>query len=1185
MHQKWCTGHLIVSFLTKKHNKYMKFRLRKPIPWSKIMKITFSQILIAVLLSSIAYSSPLKAQNILDKTVSVSFKQTSVQEVLNYLQKNNDIKFIYSKNSVNLSQKVTINFEKQDLKSVLNELLKSNGIDYEVLKDRIVLGKPSDIKAAKNAAAANDNVADADETVASIPVTGKVLDESGLPLPGATILEKGTQNGTVTDVNGNFKLNVANENSVLVIAFVSYRKTEVTVGKQGFISITLVEDVRGLNEVVVVGYGTQKKSVTTGAISGVTAKEFEDLPVTRVEQILQGRTSGLTIAANNGQPGEGATVRVRGITSFNNNDPLWVVDGVVVDNGGIGYLNQSDIQSIEVLKDAASQAIYGTRAAAGVILVTTKKGREGKPQINYAGYYGTSAPAKKLDLLNATQYATLRNESAAASGSTVLPYADPASLGKGTDWQSVIFNNSAKRQNHELSVSGGTDKSSYYTSFGYLQQDGIVATEISKYKRINFRVNQTYKPAKWINFGENIGYTYNKSIGLGNTNSEFGGPLSSAINLDPTTPVLITDADVASKSPYSTNPVRRNAQGYPYGISVDANGQAIVGQEITNPLAYISTRLGNYDWAHNIVGNVYGEIEPIKGLKLRSTLGTKMAFYGSESFNPVAYLNSSTVTSQNSYYRGSTRRFDWNVENTASYTRNIFKHNINVLIGQGAYSDSKTYTQGVTYYNLPVDNFNDASLNYSIPAANRVGSGGEGQEHTISSLFARLNYDYDERYILQGIIRRDGSSRFGANYKYGTFPSFSLGWVPTKEEFWPKNEVVNFLKVRGGYGIVGSDAIGDNAFLSTVGGGRNYSFGTGDEYISGYSPNAPSNPNLHWEETAQTNVGVDMVLLNDFNLTLEWFKKKTSGILQNPQIPLYVGAISNPATNIGDMENTGVELELAYHKKVGDFNFNVNGNISHIKNNVTFLSNGIKFRDGSGFQGIRDGVTRTAVGEAYNSFYGYDNLGIFQTQAEVDSYVSATGTKIQPNAKPGDFKWADLDGNGSIDNKDRTFIGNPTPTWTYGLTFNAAYKNFDVVIFGQGQAGNKIFQGLHRLDISNSNFTTKRLNRWTGPGTSNTEPRVVDGDPNNNTTSNSSYYLEDGSYFRIKVLQLGYTFPKTLISKIGMSRARVYVTGENLLTFTKYTGYDPEIGGGSYSIDRGFYPQARSFMIGLSVGF
>lgn len=1156
----------------------MKFRLRKPIPWSKIMKVTFTQILLAALLSSMACAGTIKAQSVLEKSVTLSVKNIPLQDALKQLQKNSDIKFIYSKNSVNLGQRVTIDYQNRDLKTVLDEMLKSNGIDYEVLKGRIVLGKAEEIKAIREGRVVAAETSNTETAVAAVPVTGKIVDERGVPLPGATITEKGTGNATMADVNGNFKLNVSDNNAVLVVAFVSFRTQEITVGEQRNFTIKLLDDIKGLNEVVVVGYGTQKKSVTTGAISGVTAKEFEDLPVTRVEQILQGRTSGLTIAANNGQPGEGATVRVRGITSFGNNDPLWVVDGVVVDNGGIGYLNQSDIESIEVLKDAASQAIYGTRAAAGVILVTTKKGREGKPQINFAGYYGISKPARRVDLLNAQQYATLRNEASVAGGGNIV-YADPASLGVGTDWQSVIFNNSAKRQNYELSVSGGNDKSTYYTSFGYLDQEGIVATDISKYKRANFRVNQTYKPAKWINFGENIGYTYNRSIGLGNTNSEFGGPISSALNLDPITLPVVTDQAAASAPVYANNPVRRNALGYPYGIS------SIVGQEIVNPLAYISTRLGNYGWAHNVVGNVYGEVEPIHGLKLRSTVGTKLAFYGSESFSPVAYLNASTITSQNSYNRESNRLFNWNLENTASYSRTFNKHSATILLGQGAYSDNNRYTDGVTYYNLPVDNFKDASLNYSIPAVNRVGYGSEGQIHTISSLFARVNYNYDERYIVEGIIRRDGSSRFGSNFKYGTFPSFSLGWVPTKENFWPKNDVVSFLKLRGGYGVVGSDAIADNAFLSTIGGGRNYSFGTGDTYISGYSPNAPSNPNLRWEETSQTNVGFDAVLFNDLNITFEWFKKKTSGILQYPPIPLYVGAISNPAANIGDMQNTGVELELGYRKRVGDFNFDINGNVSHIVNKVTYLGNGQKFLDGAGFQGIEGGITRTTVGQAYNSFYGYQNLGVFQTQDEINSYRSASGAVIQPNAKPGDFKWADLDGNGVINDQDRTYIGNPTPSWIFGLTFNAQYKNFDLVVFGQGQAGNMIFQGLHRLDIGNANFTTKRLNRWTGPGTSNTEPRVVDGDPNHNTTYNSKYYLEKGDYFRIKNLQIGYTLPSQLIKKAGMRRVRVYITGENLFTFTKYSGYDPEIGGGSYSIDRGFYMQAKSYMLGVSVGF
>ncbi len=1007
-------------------------------------------------------------------------------------------------------------------------------------------------------------------------VKGKVSDIKGVPLPGVTVKANGTQNVAVSDINGNYTIKVP-PNATLTFSYIGFANQNVEVGSQDIVNVTLTESQNNLNEVVVVGYGTQKKSVTTGSISGVTAREFEGQSVTNIGQILQGRTSGLTITTNDGQPGDGATVRVRGITTFNNNDPLYVVDGVVVDNGGISYLNQSDIESIEVLKDAASQAIYGTRAAAGVILVTTKKGKAGRIQINYSGYGGISGPARKLDLLNTTQYATLRNESSVAAGNGIL-FANPASLGKGTDWQSLIFNNSAKEQNHELSVSGGNDKSTYYTSFGYLKQNGIVATDISKYTRVNFRTNLTFKPSKFINFGENIGYSYNESIGLGNTNSVFGGPLSSAINLDPVTPAVVTDRNAASAPLYVNNAnVVRNAQGYPYGIS------SFVGQEITNPLSYIQTRLGNYSWAHNIVGNVYAEVDPIQGLAIRSTIGTKIAFYGDESFTPLYYLNSSTISSLNNYNRDQNRIFNWNLENTASYTRSFQKHNVNVLIGQGAYIDGGTFASGVTEYGLPVTNFKDASLNYSVPAVQRIGYGGEGQQHHISSLFARLNYDYDEKYIVQGVIRRDGSSRFGANNKYGTFPSVSLGWVPTKESFWPKNEVVDFLKLRGGYGVVGNDAIPDNAFLSTIGGGRNYSFGTNDTYISGYSPNAPSNPNLKWEQTSQTNIGLDAILFRDFNLTLEFYKKKTTGILQQPNLPFYIGAISNPYANVGDMENIGEELSLGYHRKIGDFNIGFDGNVSHLKNTVTRLAAGQDYLGGAGVQNIQGGVTRSEVGHPIGSFYGYDNLGIFQTQTDIDSYISPkTGQKIQPNAKPGDFKWKDLNGDGIISDTDRGFIGNSLPTWQFGSTFTAAYKSFDVVIFGQGQAGNKIFQGLHRLDITTANYTTAALGRWTGPGTSNTFPRLTDKDNNNNFNYNSSFYLQSGSYFRIRTLQLGYTFNKALVSKIGLQRLRVYATGQNLLTFTKYSGYDPDISG---SIDQGFYPQARTYILGLSVGF
>lgn len=1013
-------------------------------------------------------------------------------------------------------------------------------------------------------------------------VTGVVTDaESGETLPGVNILIQGTTIGTVTDFDGTYELSVPSdiEKPILSFSYTGYLVQDVLLNDRTTVDVALGINVQQLGEVVVVGYGTQKKSVVTGSISNVGSEQLKTMPINRVEQALQGRTSGVTIASNSGQPGSGATVRVRGITSLNNNDPLWVVDGVVVDNGGIGYLNQSDIASIEVLKDASSQAIYGARAAAGVILVTTKKGQAGSLKVNYNGFYGVSSPAHKLEMLNATEYATLRNESSVAAGNGII-YEDPASFGEGTNWQDAIFNNGAVKQNHELSISGGNQVSTFYASFGYWNQEGIVASDISKFERFNVRINSTHKVTPWLTFGENLGYARDKSVGLGNTNSEFGGPLSSAINLDPLTPLVISDPNVAGSSPYTNPGIQVDENGNPYGISTT------VGQEMTNPLAYIQTRLGNYGWSDNIVGNVFAEITLFEGLKFRSNLGAKLAYWGGESFTPVFWLNSSNINSTNSFNRSTNRRVDYNVENTLSYTKQLNEHEFQILLGQGAYRDNWTNGINVTYRDIPATDFDGASLNYNVPTDQVTAGGYEGAEHRVSSLFARLNYNYNDRYLFTGVFRRDGSSRFGSNNKYGFFPSVSVGWVISQEEFFPSNSVVEFLKLRGGYGIVGNDAIGDFAYLSTVGGGRNYAFGTDGSYYNGVSPNAPSNPDLKWEETSQLNIGFEAYLFRDISLTFDWYKKETSDILMNPRIPAYVGAISNPAANVATMENRGVELELGYRKTIGEWYISVNANGSYLENEVTFLGNGVDFLSGGQtFHTSNYPITRTAVGQPINSFYGFRRLGIFQTQGDIEAYTNAEGQLIQPNARPGDFIWADLDGDGAITENDRTFIGDPTPTYTYGLTVNAAYKGFDVLIFGQGAAGNMIFQGLRRLDVSNANYQTRALDRWTGPGTSNDFPRLVDGDPNSNFTNPSDFYLEKGDYFRIKTMQIGYTLPQPTVQQIGIDRVRIYVMAENLLTFTQYTGYDPEIGGGVFSIDRGIYPQARSLMMGLDLNF
>ena len=1028
-----------------------------------------------------------------------------------------------------------------------------------------------------------------------IPVTGKVTEQNGDPLPGATVKLEGTTRAASTDAAGVFVIQ-APVGGKLTISLIGMATQTVTVPAGGRINVSLKADSKDLTEVVVVGYGTQKKSVVTGAISSVKASDLDNQPVVRIEQSLQGRTSGLTIAATSGQPGSSSTVRLRGFTSFGNskNEPLWVIDGVVIDAGGIGYLNQDDIESIEVLKDAASAAIYGTRAAAGVILVTTKKGKAGTLNINYSGYYGTQAPAKKLDLLNATQYATLRNQALVSAGKPAA-FANPAALGEGTDWQSLIFNDSAPKQSHEFSVSGGSDKATYFTSFGYTDIKGIVATPISKFNRANVRINTSFKPIKGVTFGENLGYSHGVNSGIGETNREFGGVLSSAINLDPVTPAIFADAAAQQAfitlNAASLAAATRDPDGRLYGIS------PYVLQEMKNPLAQIQNRLGNYGYDHNIVGNVFADLEPIKGLHIRSSLGTKMAFYGSNSFTPVAFYNTATSINQSNISRTNTYVINWNLENTVSYNKIIDKHNITLLVGQGEYKDGNQRGATVVYNNVPAKTFDEASFRFNaLPADRTSSSGADGTDHRINSLFSRLQYNYDERYLFTALIRRDGSSRFGSNNKFGYFPSASVGWVPTAESFFPKNDVLTFLKIRGSYGITGNDGIGEFAFVPQVdaGGQRNYTFGSTNETVYiGYSPSAPANPDLKWEETRQADIGIDATLFQNLTLTVDIYDKKTTGILQNPPIPGYAG-YSSFAQNVADIQNRGLEIELGYRKKIGQVDFGVNGNISFYKNKVTKLLPGNEFLEdnSASFQNFGN-ITRTGLNMPYQQYFGYKYLGIFQTQAEVDSYLGADGvTKLQPNAKPGDLKFANLNNDNIINPDDRTYLGNPNPTVSYGITINLGYKNFDFTAFGSGSGGNQIFQGLRRLDISAANYQTKYLNAWTPTNTSATLPRIVDGDPNGNYSKFTDLYLEKGNFFRLRTMQLGYSLPTAIINKWGMKKLRVYVLAENLFTITKYTGYDPELGvtgdaggGAQYGIDRGAYPQARAFLFGLNVGF
>ena len=1012
-------------------------------------------------------------------------------------------------------------------------------------------------------------------------ITGIVTDtKTNDPLIGANILIKGTNDGTITDVDGSYSLALPSGSDVLVFSYTGYTEQEVKVGTENVVNVSLSEGSL-LDEIVVVGYGIQKKSVVTGSIASLKTKDLENVPSARVEQALQGRVSGVTIAQNSGQPGSPSTIRIRGVTTFDNagNNPLWVIDGVVVDAGGLGYLNQNDIESIEVLKDAASAAIYGTRAATGVILVTTKKGKEGKFNVSYNGFTGTSAPSKVLSLLNASQYAALLNErSVAGGGNLVFP---SINQGVGTDWQKQIFNYGAKRYSHELSVSGGSEKSTFYVSAGFQDLEGIVASDISTYNRKSIRLNSTHKISKIFTFGQTLGYAHTKDSGIGSTD-EYGGVLSSAINLDPTTPLVVSDPALANAAPYSSNPVLRDSQGNPYGIS------SLVGQEMRNPTAYIQTRLGNYNWADDIVGNAFLEAAVTSNIKLRSTIGAKRAYWGNISWSPRHYLSATSSALQNSYGKAENKVFNWNIENTITYDKAFGNHQFTLLLGQGAYHNNNGGGVALTMFNLPIDSYKTASFNFDVPQSSISSDPWDFEEHKVTSLFTRLNYNFNEKYLFTGIIRRDGSSRFGENNRYGIFPSVSVGWVVSNEDFWNQNGIFSRLKIKGGYGVVGNDQIRNFSYVSTVAGGVNYQFGNRELITTGYANTAPDNPDLKWEETSQANIGLDAELFNNLTVGLDLYRKLTTGILRPVPIPGYVGAGGNPSGNVADMQNRGIELELGYKKSLGDLNIGLNGSISYLENKVTRISadTAVKFVvQGQGtFQSMGD-VTRIVVGQSINAFYGYQTNGIFQNAAEIAAYKGANGEILQPNASPGDFKWVDNNSDGKITEDDRTVLGSNLPKYTFGLTLNLDYKSFDMMIFAQGAAGNKIFQGLRRLDIGNANYQTEALSRWHGEGTSNTFPRLTTSDINGNFTRMSDFYLEDGAYTRLKLVQIGYTIPTSLTNRISANKLRLYATAENLLTFTKYTGYDPEIGGGVFGIDKGFYPQARSFIVGAQLQF
>lgn len=1024
-----------------------------------------------------------------------------------------------------------------------------------------------------------------------ITVTGVVYGSDNETLPGVSVIVKGTAQGAATDIDGNFSVTCA-EDAVLQFSYVGYNTQELRVnGSAGPHKVVMAVNSTTLDDVVVIGYGVQKKSVVTASIAKVSADDLEKVAPVRVDDALKGLAAGINVTSNSGQPGAGSTIRIRGNGTVNDANPVYVVDGLQVNH--IAYLNPNDIQSIEVLKDAASAAVYGTKGANGVILITTKQGKKGRTSVTYDFTYSLQNPWRKRDVTNATEYAILRNEGALNAGMAPV-FDDPYAFGEGTDWQDEVFNSNAPKQSHQISISGGSDKVDYYLSLQYYDAEGIIGGNYdrSNYSRISTRANITAHlfdesaNRNWLNKMDVqafMNYSHENSRGI-DTNSEWGSVLGSAVSLAPTLNVFYTEEEqAAAEALYAGKSLVYSPDGRLYTIP---GGEY---SEMTNPVARLQIPNGK-SWTDKLTGNWSAELQLIDNLKFKSAFGLVQAWYGDDGWTPIYYLNNyGSQASYSSVYSNMNRATEWQIENTLYWQHQFGKHDVSVLLGQSARQESGRNV-GASGQDMLEESDDKASVDATtglVADGKKNGWGGLWAEHNISSLFGRVSYNFDERYMAQVIIRRDGSSRFGVNNRYATFPSVSLGWNLTNEPYLQKRpEWLTSAKVRFSWGKNGNDNIGNFMYAAWTATGNNAAFGPAGEQsaVSGVKPDKIANPDLKWEESEQTDIGIDLGFFNNqLTFTADYFIKKTNGMLKDIPTPGYFGEVAATG-NVGSMENSGVEFEVGYNWNVGDWNFHVGANASYLKNEL------IKLGNQSGYMTVQTAQNRGEIARAQNGmpypyFYGYQSNGIFQNQAEIDAYVDAEGNKIQPDAVPGDVRWVDVNGDGQITADDETMIGKGTPDWTYGFNIGVNWKDWDFSMVCQGVAGNEIYDASRRLDIAASNFPAWMLNRWTGEGTSNKYPRYSAVDLNNWGRS-SDLYVYDGAYFRIKNITLGYTLPTNLTKKVFVQKLRVFVSAENLLTFTKYAGFDPEIANGnSLGVDYGVYPQARVWSFGVNLQF
>ncbi|MHA8065751.1 SusC/RagA family TonB-linked outer membrane protein [Aquirufa sp. ROCK2-A2] len=1054
-------------------------------------------------------------------------------------------------------------------------------------------------------------------------VSGTVSDAKGQGIPGVSVLVKGTTTGTSTDVNGAFSINVKSNNAELQVSSVGYLSKTVSVGSKSSVAVTLDEDISQLNEVIVTGYASQRKKDITGAVAVVGAKELTAVPAASVTQMLQGRAAGVTVG-NDNSPGGGTMVRVRGFGSINNNSPLYVIDGVPT-QGTLNQINPNDIESMQVLKDASAASIYGARAANGVVIITTKRGGEGEPKINFDMYTGTQDVGKTLDLLNTKELGQYYYESEIGAGKTpgtspsvqyrfapdgsqtiadyiypnvygTLPanytytndITDPA-LGKtafnitkankeGTDWQKVIFG-PAKISNYQLGATGGSKNGKYAISGSYFQQDGIL--KYTNYERYSVRANTEFKKGN-LTFGENVTISYDERVGVPAGNNNESNPIMFAIRVQPIIPVYdITGGPVELGG---TNTNRLNGFAGSRGSNL---GNA------PNPFARQYREKDNITKATHIFGNAFLEYEIIKDLKARTSFGFEYNNYNNSSYfnrdiEAAEPRGSNSLTVTNQFDRAIT----W--YNTLNYAKTLKDHTFNVLVGTESVS---TYGFG---FNAARSNFafDDMSYRYLNNGA-AAGLANSGSGATITALFSqfgKVNYSYKELLLADFTIRRDGSSRFAPAYRYGVFPAFSVGARLTELEFMKGLTFINDLKVRGGWGKTGNQLIPNvyNAYTLFTPDPNNNAYdisGTGNSIASGFDIAQFGNTNGRWETNTSTNIGFDASLLNNkIDVAFDWYTRTTSDMLTQVPIPKAAGSATIPYVNIGEVNNTGIDINITYRDQIGDLRYSISGQYSQYKNNVVKLNedpNATIF----GFSTRLPAISVTKAGLPIASFYGYVVEGVIKDAAEAASAVQIPGY-----TRAGVFKFKDVNGDGKISAADKTIIGNPHPDFTYGLNVNLGYKNWDLTVFAQGVQGNEIFNYLKYWTDFNT-FQGNRskdmlYNSWKKEGDVAQLPRLNSNDTFSQQISN--YFVEDGSYMRLKNIQLTYNVPSTILKKIKLSSAQIYVQGQNLFTFSKYKGLDPDINirnSGAdnqdihMGIDEGSFPVAKSYNIGLRVGF